>query len=99
VIEDPIEARPPDRIEDRIRAFIAASAGLAAPPGDADRLVELGYMPSIQLLELVAFLEDEFRIALRPTDLVPENLATVAEIAAVVRARLTATRRAPPRSS
>jgi acyl carrier protein len=72
--------------EDTIRAFIGV------PAGDHDRLVDLGYMPSIQLLELVAFLEDEFRITLRPVDLVPEKLATIAQIAAMVRTRLTARR-------
>lgn len=79
----------PADLEARIRAHITGQASLAAPPRDDDRLVDLGYMPSVRLLDLVGFLEDEFGIRLRPVDLVPEKLATVAQIAATVRARLT----------
>lgn len=81
-----------DGIEARIRAHITDHAKLAEPPRDDDRLVDLGYMPSVRLLDLVGFLEDEFGIRLRPVDLVPEKLATVAQIAATVRSRLGARR-------
>jgi acyl carrier protein len=80
----------PDDIADRIRAHVARAAGLPSPPTDADRLADLGYLPSIAMLELVGFLEDAFGIELRPVDLLPEKLATVGQIAAMVRARLAA---------
>lgn len=75
-------------LEDRIRAYIVSSASLPSAPGDHDRLIEHGYVPSIRMLDLIGFLEDELRITLRPVDLVPEKLATIAAIAATVRARL-----------
>jgi acyl carrier protein len=40
------------------------------------------------MLDLVGFLEDELHITLRPVDLAPEKLATIAAITAMVRARL-----------
>jgi len=75
-------------LEDRIRAYITNSGGLAAPPGDHDRLVDRGFVPSVRMLDLVGFLEDELHITLRPVDLAPENLATISAIATMVRARL-----------
>jgi acyl carrier protein len=86
-------------IEDRLRAYIMRKAGLAAPPRDDDRLVDHGFLPSIVLLELVGYLEDTFRIKLRPVDLVPEKLSTIAQLAAMVRGRITASRRLPPGGS
>jgi acyl carrier protein len=80
-------------IEDRIRAYIVDRAALDRPLADDDSLVERGFLPSVRLLDLVGFLEDQFGISLRPVDLVPEKLATVAQLAATVRARLTARRR------
>jgi acyl carrier protein len=88
-----------DEIEDQLRAYITRVAGLPAPPADDDRLADHGYQASLALLELVAFLEDTFRIEVRPVDLVPAKLATIAQIAAMVRARITASRPPTPRSS
>jgi acyl carrier protein len=90
--------RGPGAIEDRIRAYIARTAKLATPPGDDDGLVALGFVASVRMLDLVGFLEDEFGIELRPIDLVPERLATIAQMAEMVRARLRS-RTPSPRSS
>ncbi|MBL0217659.1 MAG: acyl carrier protein [Myxococcales bacterium] len=79
-------------LEDRIRAYITESGGLASPPADDDRLVDHGFVPSVQMLDLVGFLEDELKITLRPVDLVPENLATIAAISGMVRDRLASRR-------
>lgn len=76
-------------IEDRIRAYIVRTAGLASAPADRDRLVDRGFVPSVRLLDLVGFLEEEFAIRLRAIDVVPEKLATISQISDVVRARLT----------
>lgn len=85
-------------IEDRIRDYIVRTAKPPAPPRDDDGLVALGFVPSVRMLDLVGFLEDEFGIELRPVDLAPERLATIARMAEMVRARLRS--RAPsPRSS
>jgi acyl carrier protein len=89
---------PERAIEDRIRDYIVRTARLSVPPHDDDGLVALGFVPSVRMLDLVGFLEDEFGIELRPVDLAPERLATIARMAEMVRARLRS--RAPsPRSS
>ncbi|HWU91438.1 MAG TPA: acyl carrier protein [Kofleriaceae bacterium] len=81
-----------ERIAGQLRAHITRVAGLAAPPRDDDRLADHGYQASLALLELVDFLEDTFRIKVRPVDLAPGKLGTIAQIAAMVRARITASR-------
>ncbi len=87
---------PTPSIEETIRGFVARTVGLTEPPGDDEPLVKRGFIPSVRLLDLVGFLEDTYGIRLRPVDLVPEKIATIGRIAAVVRARLT---RGQPTSS
>jgi acyl carrier protein len=83
----------------RIRDYIVRSARLAAPPGDEDGLVALGFVPSVRMLDLVGFLEDEFHIELRPVDLAPDRLATIARMTEMVQARLRSRPRSPRSSS
>jgi acyl carrier protein len=78
-------------LEDTIRAYIVSSANLASPPSDTDRLVDLGFIASVRLLDLVGFLEDTFKIRLRSRDLAPEKLTSITQIAMMVRTRLTTT--------
>jgi acyl carrier protein len=85
-------------IEDEIRTYIVGAAGMTRPPGDDDPLITHGFVPSVRLLDLVGFLEDTYEIRLRPVDLVPENLATIGKMAAVVRHRLKDPSRARPGS-
>lgn len=60
--------------------FRAEEAGL----DDAESLIEAGLVDSTGILELVSFLETTFRIEVADADIVPENLDTVAAIAAFV---------------
>lgn len=76
----------------RVREYIVHATGLAAPPGDDDRLADRGFIPSVRMLDLVGFLEDTFAIRLRPVDLVPANLASIRQIAQVVQRRVTSKR-------
>ncbi len=69
----------------RVRAFIEENflfredvSGLA----DTDSLLENGIMDSTGILELVAFLESEFDIQMSDAEIVPENLDSIAAIAA-----------------
>lgn len=75
-------------IEEEIRAYIVGVEDMKEPPGNHDPLVAHGFVPSVRLLDLVGFLEDTYKIRLRPVDLAPENLATIGKLAAVVRHRL-----------
>jgi acyl carrier protein len=79
-------------VKQELRDYIVRSVGLAAAPGDHDRLVENGFVPSVRMLDLVGFLEDTFAIRLRPVDLIPEKLATIQQIAQIVQDRLTSKR-------
>lgn len=74
-----------DAILGRVRAFIEENflfredmSGLS----DADSLLENGVMDSTGILELVAFLEGEFAIQMSDAEIVPENLDSIASIAA-----------------
>jgi acyl carrier protein len=79
-------------VKQRVREYVVQSAGLVTMPGDDERLVDKGFIASVRMLDLVGFLEDSFSIRLRPVDLVPENLASIEQIARVVHGRLTSKR-------
>ncbi len=49
---------------------------------DEDSLLENGIMDSTGILELVAFLENTFAIQMSDAEIVPENLDSIAAIAA-----------------
>jgi len=62
-------------------------AGLPTGQGDLlpdTALIEQGILDSIELLNLVAFLEERFAVALPVDAFVPENFATPAAVAALV---------------
>jgi len=79
-----------DDIKRQLGAYIAQTVGLETPPGDDERLVERGFVASVRLLDLVGFLEDSFKVRLRPVDLTPDKLGTISQIAEVVLKRATA---------
>ena len=75
----------------RVRAFIEENflfrediSGLA----DTDSLLENGVMDSTGILELVAFLEGEFAIQMSDAEIVPDNLDSIASIAAFLDRKL-----------
>jgi acyl carrier protein len=75
----------------RVRTFIeenflfrAELSGLA----DSDSLLENGVMDSTGILELVAFLETEFSIQMSDAEIVPDNLDSIAAIAAYLERKL-----------
>jgi acyl carrier protein len=84
-----IQALTEDLVKQTLRDYIVQVAGLAAAPANDDLLVEHGFVASVRLLDLVGFLEDTFKVRMRPVDLVPENLATIHKLATVVMARIT----------
>ena len=51
---------------------------------EAGALVGSGALDSMASIQLVSLLEDEFDISLSPLDMVPEDFASVAAIAALV---------------
>ena len=55
---------------------------------DTDSLLENGVMDSTGILELVAFLESDFSIQMSDAEIVPDNLNSIASIAAYVERKL-----------
>jgi acyl carrier protein len=55
---------------------------------DSESLLEAGLVDSTGILELVAFLEERFNIQMADAEIVPENLDSVATIAAYVSRKL-----------
>jgi len=75
-------------IEQQIRNFIIetflfgeSSNGLK----DTDSLLETGVIDSTGFLELIAFIEETYRIKVKDDELVPENLDSIANVSDFIR--------------
>lgn len=51
-------------------------------------LVESGRIDSLAILDLVVFVEERFGVSLSAEDLTPQNLSSVAALAALVQSRI-----------
>lgn len=81
-----------DDIADRIRSYIAAELMFEE---DASVLADdanlLGTrLDSLALVQLVAFLEEEFEVAIEDSEVTAENFRTVADIERLVRRKVQA---------
>jgi len=74
----------------RIRHFLFDKFPLARKRqlNDDASLLETGIVDSIGILEIVAFLEQEFAVRVDDDDLIPENFGTMANIASFVTRKL-----------
>lgn len=70
-------------MEDQIRRFISDTFFVDSFAADASFLKN-GIIDSTGVLELVAFLEETFAIKVEDTDLIPENLDSIAQVIAFV---------------
>lgn len=72
--------------EQRIRQFIVENFYVSDPTELADdtSLITSGFVDSTGMLEVIAFLESEFGIRIRDQEMIPENLETIARIAAFI---------------
>lgn len=92
--------RPPVReadIEARLLEFMQRellSAGVTVTP--EDNLLSGTLIDSIGMLRLANFVQDEFRVVMRPQDFVIENFRSVAALTAFVRRATTMA--GPPRA-
>lgn len=79
-----------DDVRDPIHAFVLARflpGEAASTLADDTPLITTGIVNSLLLLEIATFLEAQFGIELTPEDLDAERFASVASMAALVRAR------------
>ncbi len=75
----------------KIRQFIVETFLLGDTDvelSDGDSLLDSGIVDSTGVLELVAFIEDEFDVEVRDEELVPENLDSLDQLAAFVDRKL-----------
>ncbi len=70
----------------RVRAFITSNFYVAdqSALAESDSLLDKGIVDSTGVLEIVAFLEKEFGMAVDDSEILPENLDSIANIAAYV---------------
>ena len=79
-----------ESIKDSVRAFIVENflfGDATQAPADDASLIENDVIDSTGVLELVAFVEERFGIAMADADIVPANLDSLDRIAAFVAAR------------
>jgi len=84
-------------IESNIRNFIQESFLYRedhGPLAEGESLLESGLIDSTGVLELVAFLDQNFGIQVTDAEMVPENLDSVRGLVAYVRRKLGATEQA-----
>ena len=74
-------------VEQQIRAFITTNFFSSDAFSDEDSLFEKGIVDSTGVLEVVAFVEETFKVKVKDQDLVPENFETIARLSRYVRAQ------------
>jgi len=77
-------------IEQKVRQFITDNFLFRedrASLTDSESLLEAGVIDSTGVLELVAFLETEFGLALGDAEMVPENLDSISRIVSYVQGK------------
>ncbi|MDN5697077.1 MAG: phosphopantetheine-binding protein [Rubrobacter sp.] len=70
-----------------IRTWLKQNVTGGEELSDDYRLIDKGVLTSLQTVELLMFMEDEFGVTVEDEDLNEENFATVANIAELVAAK------------
>jgi len=78
-------------IQETLRNYIAQNI-LFAPDGfaynDDDSFLENGILDSTGVVELVAFIEDHFKVSVEDAEITPQNFDSIASLAAYVSGKL-----------
>ena len=76
-------------MKQQIREFLKNNRAVASEAefNDDDSLLEAGVIDSMTMIDLIAFLEGEFGIAVDDDDMTPENFDSVNAIAAYVQSK------------
>ena len=78
-------------VADRVRRFVTTNFYVeSGTVADRASLLEQGIVDSTGVLEIVAFLESEFGIAVKDDELLPRNLDSIAAISAYVKRKTSA---------
>ncbi len=76
----------------RIRAFLRENFFVVDAIDDTLSLLDHGIIDSAGILQVIAFVETEFRIEILHEELVPENLDSIARLSAFIDGKLSAQR-------
>jgi acyl carrier protein len=80
-------------IEETLRSHLLehfAFGNAAAIPSDGESLNEAGIVDSAGVLALILFIEEAFAITVTDDDVHPDNLDSIAKLAAFIRVKLAA---------
>lgn len=69
---------------EQIRNFLTHQFPLTKSVSNEDALLDGGLIDSLGILEVVSFLENEFKISVCDEDLIPENFGSVRNLAQFV---------------
>ena len=77
-------------IREQLRQFIIENFlyGQKQVFGDEDSFLDQGIIDSTGVLELVSFIEEHFGIAVRDTDLIPDNLDSIQRVTKFIQRKL-----------
>jgi|SRR5579859_698321 len=78
-------------LNDELRKFVIDNFLFGKPYegfADGDSFIEHGIIDSTAVMELIAFLEERYRIKLQDQDLIPENLDSINGLARFVESRV-----------
>ena len=78
-------------LKDELRQFVTDNFMFGKPSdgfADDDSFIERGIIDSTAVMELVAFLEQHYRIKLQDRELIPDNFDSVNKLARFVASRL-----------
>ena len=67
---------PDPRALDDLVAYVKQLAGVAELDPDQD-LLDTGIISSLEMVEVLLFVNNRFNVELKPTELVPENLGSI----------------------
>ena len=76
----------PNNVSSEVRKFVTTNFYVAEPSSlrDEDSLLDKGIIDSTGVIELIGFLEETFGIKVEDAEMVPENLDSIARMAAFV---------------
>jgi acyl carrier protein len=75
----------------KIRTFLTEHFPAARYISEDGYLLENGLIDSLGILEIIAFLEQEFYITVADEELLPENFQSIAALAAFIQGKLSGT--------
>ncbi len=81
-----------DPIKESIRTYIAKNILFSKdgyPYKDETSLLEEGIIDSMNVLELVAFIEEKFQVTVNDREIIPDNFDSVSKLAAYVQSKVT----------